>query len=373
MTETTLRGYYLHSLNKNASSSDLAAYGVQKKINAQVKAFNNYFDCKEVICYQIDSSTAFNKIKSRLPFTAISEKWVYGDEYKDIDFIYFRKNIIDYSVVSFFRKIKKHNPKCKIVLEIPTYPYDKEEFKTLKDLPFKLKDRINRKRLHKYVDLITIYGSNETVVFNTPCLVLRNGVDFSDIPIKKAPFHDDRIDIVMIGMFSHWHGYERMLYGLSNYLKDNGKTLFHLHFVGDGVSIPEYKSITKQLSIDEYVTFYGALSGKELDEVFEKCDIGCDTLGSHRKDVHISSTLKTRDYAARGLPIIGSEKIDFIDESFEYFLKLEGNDNPVDYNSIEDFYNNISKEGLAIKVRNYALTRIDINSVIKPIVDFIGK
>lgn len=370
MDTNRIKGCYMHSLNCMPGAED-KSYGVLKKINAQFKVLERHFQFDHIINYYQTRNTIFEKIRSRLPFTHISEKWKYKKTYLEYDFIYFRKNIIDYSILFFFRQIKKYSPGTKIILEIPTFPYDGEEFNSFKDLPFKLKDRINRKRLHKYVDLITTYGSNKTTIFNIPCLTLMNGIDFSMIPVKTSEFHENRIDIFIVGLFSHWHGYERLLYGLNNYIRYQGDVLFHLHFVGDGISLPLYKKIVVDNSLDKYVTFYGSLSGKELDDVADLCDIGCDTLGFHRKNVHISSTLKTRDYAARGLPIIGSELIDFIDDDFKYFLKLDANDNLVDFEKIIKFYEKLEKKNLATNIREYSIKKIDMENVLKPLVNYI--
>ena len=103
MERNNIKGFYLHSLNNPENKAELAAYGVQKKITAQCKALNSSFYCEEIVLKQIDNSKVIRKFVSRLPFTAISEKWPVLQKYSDANFIYFRKNIIDYSVFKFFK------------------------------------------------------------------------------------------------------------------------------------------------------------------------------------------------------------------------------------------------------------------------------
>lgn len=375
MDKKIIKGYYLHSIGFNVSAESLSSYGVQKKINAQLSAFNVFFRCEEKVCIQ-EKDSIKKRIVSRLPFTAISEKWVYDKKYDDVDFIYFRKNIIDASIVRFFKKIKKHNKNCKIIFEIPTYPYDKEEWKSLKDLPFKLKDRINRKKLHKYIDRITTYANDSKSIFNTPAINLVNGIDFNSIPLAVPCTKKDKtIDIFIVALFSRWHGFDRLIQGLANYYKKKGKANFILHFVGDGVVIPDYKALSKSLYLGEHIIFHGKKSGKELDDIANCCEMACDSLGAHRINLSTLSTLKSREYSARGLPIIAASKIDFLPDDYEYLLKTPSNDDPIDFNEVYDFYCKIykgeSKQNVFRKVREYASKFIDIKSTIFPVVEYL--
>ncbi len=368
------KGYYLHSLPPSSTPEALLSYGVQKKILAQCKALNHFLNIEEKILYQEDTTTFFHKIISRLPFTATSEKWKMDESYKNIDFIYFRKNIIDYSIVNFFREIKKKNTSCKIVLEIPTYPYDQEEFKKLKDLPYKLKDRINRKRLNKYVDRITTFTSSCDQIFGIKTINIMNGIDFGAVPISKSISCGKTINIVIMSLFSHWHGFDRLIEGLNNF-RDNSDYEIRLHFIGEGVAVPSYKTLVDKYQLENNVIFYGALHGDQLNEVFDKCDLACDSLGLHRLNLEFSSTLKSREYCARGLPLLCSSKIDFICNDFRYFMKLPSNDNPIEFSDIVKFYEAIYESGdstvIRQEIREYGKNKIDMINTIQDIVQYL--
>ena len=372
MRNKDIKVAYLHSLKDPENKSWLKAYGVQKKINAQIKTMDSFFICEEIVLRQIDNTNFFRKVWSRLPFTAISEKWKYNCTYNNIDVIYFRKNVIDNSIVRFFKAIKQHNKKCKIILEIPTFPYDREEWKSFKDLPFKLKDRFNRNKLFKYVDLLTSYGIEGKTIFNIRSLNLINGINFDSISLKKVAFSKNNINIIAMGTFADWHGYDRLIEGLAKYINNGGKTGFKLHFVGDGVALPYYRELTDKFDLHKFVIFHGQLSGNDLDNILEVCDIGCDSLATHRKNVFLSSSLKSREYCAKGLLTMGSERIDFLDNNYPYFLKLERSDDPIDFCLIERFYTGIkNKDILAKKIRDYAFDRIDMNKTMIPVVKYI--
>ena len=369
-----IKGYYLHSLNRNMTEKDLLSYGVEKKIKAQCKVFSKYMDIEEKILWQKDVSTPLQKIFSRLPFTAISEKWEYESCYDDASFIYFRKNIIDASIVRFFKSIKKHNPGCKIILEIPTYPYDKEGFNTIKDLPYKLKDRINRKKLHKYVDRITTF-TRDNNIFDIKTIKLMNGIDFSTISKRKIRNDNNDLHMIAVAYFAPWHGYDRVIEGIGQYYTDGGKRNIVLHLVGNGGSNKDYKEIATRYKIERQIIFHGNLSGKNLDDVYDLCNLSLDVFGGYRKDYFLSSSLKSREYAAKGLPIISACKIDFMPDDYKYLLLFPNDDSIIDMNRIIEFFDKVYGQGnieqLSNEIRDFAQSKCDINNTLQPVIQYI--
>lgn len=86
---------------------------------------------KTEILYFEDKKTFFHKIIRRLPFNLFVNTRPYHNDFNDTDFLYIRKMALDYPVLLFLKKYKKNNPNGKILLEIPTYPYDQEIHKKL--------------------------------------------------------------------------------------------------------------------------------------------------------------------------------------------------------------------------------------------------
>lgn len=102
------------------------------------------------------------------------------------------------------------------------------------------------------------------------------------------------------------------------------------------------------LGLGEYISFLGPLSGKELDNVFEKADFGIGSLARHRSNITKIKTLKNREYAARGLGFVYSE----IDEDFEdmpYIIKAPADETPLDISMIMDFYHDTNLEPKEIR------------------------
>ncbi|MFK5655764.1 hypothetical protein ACIA4K_04025 [Lactobacillus delbrueckii subsp. bulgaricus] len=52
------------------------------------------------------------------------------------------------------------------------------------------------------------------------------------------------------------------------------------------------------------VSMVGKKEKEELDYYYNICDIGIDSMGRHRSNVYYNSSLKGKEYLAKGLPIV---------------------------------------------------------------------
>ena len=370
------KGIYIFRTNYK-EESDLEASGVYKKIQDQCKVLREFFqvDLEIINGYGATAKSSFiDAFYKRLPFTPILEKWKYSDKYSEVDFLYMRRVIHDRSLLKFLREIKKNNEKTKIIYELPTYPYDRE-LKGFKNVPYILKDKINRSRLHKYVDRIVTF-SNDTVIFNVPTIRITNGIDFVSTKKRKLRTVNHDINVIAVAVFSFWHGYDRFLRGMGQYYAAGGKRNILLHMVGDGVSMNEYKEIVEKYEIEDKVIFYGQKSGKELDKIYNISNIALECLGSHRKGISISSSLKSREYGAKGLPIITSNKIDYIPDDYKYQLRVPDDESTINMEQVIYFFDRIYQtegdfEEVNKKIREFAEKNCDISITMRPVVEYI--
>ena len=102
---------------------------------------------------------------------------------------------------------------------------------------------------------------------------------------------------------SFWHGYDRMIKGLYNYYQNNNNFPVFLKFIGDGPEKQKLMFLVEKLKLQQYVSFKGKVDGKELDVHFDGMHIGIDVLGMFRRGFNESSSLKAREYCARGIPL----------------------------------------------------------------------
>jgi hypothetical protein len=352
--------------------------GVGKKIVNQVSSLNieNVMSCKLTIFPSLGGKNYLYKLISYLfldPFDDINI------DYKQYDFIYIRRFIpTSNSLIKTLKRIKENNPNCKIIYEIPTYPYDMEHYNNIKQYVLLLIDKIFRKKLPKYVDRIVTL-SNDDNIFNIPTIKIINGINCKDISIASTETKKEGniINLIAVAYFSFWHGYERLLAGLYEYYKDKNdqKYIINIHFVGDGPEIKKYRKLVEDYNLGNYVFFHGILKEKDLDNIYNICDIAVSSLGSHRINIFKTSALKSREYLAKGLPIISSTKIDVLPENFKYCYYVPEDDSPVNIDEIVNFYKNIynneSIEQVRKSIREFAEKNIDISVTMKPVIEFI--
>jgi hypothetical protein len=321
--------------------------GIDKKISAQIDIFNsNGMICNLHVLKFKYGLSKFEQLLCRLPFSNINPKWEYSKDFENNDFVYFRKPLnITIHTLRVLKKMKDKNPKVKIIMEIPTYPYEKELLVQVKLWPFYIKDIINRRKLKNYVDRIAVF-TNDDLVLGIPTLKFSNGVDLGKIKPKKAPkVLSKRIDLCIVSTFEEWHGYDRVLHSLAQYYNEHqeNKEEVFLHIVGDGQKYHEYKEIVKKNILGEHVKFYGKLYGKDLDNIYSKSDIGVDVFGMYRKGHTISNSLKSREYFAKGLPVISGCLIDVLEnkKDFKYFKQFSNDDSIFDMSEVVNFYHQV--------------------------------
>lgn len=372
-----MKGIFLYY--KKIDYSNLT--GIDKKVLWQIEAFKNSgIDCELIIMEKNNKSFLrgfLDKILVSIPYGNAYPKWKYLDEYNNIDFIYFRRpTCFTIHSVRVLKKIKKVNPTCKIVLEIPTYPYDKEMLVKLRYIALYIKDKYNRVKLKKYVDRIAVQN-NIDYLFDIKTLNFINGVKVEDInirnPKESAP---NTINLCGIASLNSWQGYERVIEGIYNYYQEKGDKNIIFHIVGDGTEFQKYKELTNELHLNDHIKFYGSLYGENLDEIYNLSDIALDAFGRFKTGNDISTSLKSREYLAKGLPIVSGCKVDILDKDSPYYLEFPNDISTLNINRVIQFYDEIyanceSKIEVSKNIRKMAYEVCDVSKTMKDVVEFI--
>lgn len=257
-------------------------------------------------------------------------------------------------------RLKKNS--IRAVMEIPTYPYDREyDGYPLFHRTELLIDRIFRKRLASRLDAIVTFTDRETI-FGQKTIRISNGIDFDRLPVKRTA-NDTAAVLHLIGVAEvhYWHAFDRMICGIGEYYRHRtGGPEIYFHVVG-GVApsemegsphAPGFASLIREYDLEKQIVFHGTKYGTELDELFEACDLAVGSLGRHRTGIDRIKTLKNREYAARGIPFIYSETdADF--EPMPYILKIPADESPVDVAGVIGFYRKTSwnPDGIRESVR----------------------
>lgn len=365
-----MKGYYLFAPVEPGNVGPDS--GVERKVRAQHKALSQYLDCELVILPPAEyTGSVAEKIIRRLPFTAAWRKWEYKGEFNDADFLYIRQVYHDQSFLRYLKKIRKHNPQIKIIYEVPTFPFEPGEKTTLSNYPFKLKRRNSLQQVFDQMDrIVTFYGQKS--ILGIPCIDLINGYDFSTVklPQRKKPA---AIHVISVALTAFWHGYDRFLAGLAAYYEHGGTENIVYHYVGS--IIPEHEQFVKDHHLEDHVVFHGMQSGEPLKALLKQSFLGIDVLGGHRKNYPVSSSLKSREYCAYGIPVITSSPIDFLPKESPYQLLVPYDDSPVDIDAVVQFYHNIFDRNdcnvVGQGIRAYAEARCDMSITMKPVADWL--
>ncbi len=370
-----MKGYYLFAPVEPECAGPES--GVERKVRAQHKALQQYLNCELVILPVVTYRNTFlEKLIRRLPYTAAWRKWRYQGEFNDADFVYIRQVYHDQSFLRYVRAIRAHNPKVKLIYEVPTYPFEpgtpagnKKKFR-IRD-PYTLKRSKSWGKIAAEMDRIATFYGQDTIA-GTPSIKMINGFDFSKTSLPERNLGDS-IQLISVAMTAYWHGYDRLIDGLYNYYNQGGTADIVYHLVGP--ILPELQKMVEEYRLEEHVILHGSMHGEALRELYSKAAIGIDVLGGHRKNYPISSSLKSREYCAYGLPILTSSPVDFMPEDYPYQMVAPYDDSPIDIEQLIEFYRRVyfkrNPSEIAAEIRFFAIQQCDMVITMKPVADWI--
>jgi glycosyltransferase involved in cell wall biosynthesis len=339
--------------------------GISKKILSQVKALRGHSNK----CYFCRLVTLDNKLIRKVDDTNIGayskgnlgklQSLIYFDSLysfivsNNVDVMYIRyTHYANPMFIRFLKKLKEIG--VKILVEIPTYPYDHEYAKASSFSKWKLLvDKAYRGKIGKYIHKFITF-SNDDYIWNKETIKISNAVDPDLVPLSKSKFDGESLIFIGVSNLATWHGYDRLIRSIANYYQVGAEHKLKVYFdvVGDGPIYNELKVLALDLDVDKYITFFGSLDGVDLNEVFDKANIGVDSLGRHRSGSFHNNSLKSKEYLFRGLPIIMSHEDISLSEN-DLFIKLSANEDVFDIFKLVDWYTNSKFE--KEKIRAYAM------------------
>lgn len=263
------------------------------------------------------------------------------------DFVYWRYNLnASFYLNTVLSEIKKNG--IKIIMEIPTYPYDGElAAKPFYFRPLVWLEQCSRKFFYRFVENIVTFSIDKTI-FNVPTINLSNAVDPEQIPLReKLPLHD-YVRMTGVANLNFWHGYDRILKGLSEYYKNVPEKEVFFDLVGGGPIIGELKTMAMTLGIEKYVTFHGLLYGDELTALLNETDLCIGSLARHRTNIVELKSLKNIEYATRGIPFVYSENNNDFDGQ-EYVIKVAPDESSVDISFLLKEFDRVQKNPKKIR------------------------
>ncbi len=353
--------------------------GISKKISYQLKAFR---DCgaDTHLCYMDESqgkrrlvdgivirdygSGIMSKILKRVEFDSIAQ---YAIDH-DIDFVYMRSNHnANLFTIHMVRRMKQAG--MKVVMEIPTYPYD-AEYEAQGISRQIVQDRLFRNLLAQQLDAIVTFSDYESI-FGQKTIRISNGIDFDSIPVKERRHQETReLHLIGVAEIHEWHGFDRVITGLQKYYEQQQdiKVIFHVvgYFFNADIEA-SFRQLLAETHMEPYVVLHGKQHGEGLDKLFAQCDFGIGSLGRHRVGIDRIKTLKNREYAARGIPFVYSETDSDFDHQ-PYVLKVPADESPLDIEQVIRFYQSLTQTPQQIRYSIQQLSwKIQMEKVLKTI------
>ncbi|MBK9736654.1 MAG: hypothetical protein IPO92_17540 [Saprospiraceae bacterium] len=220
------------------------------------------------------------------------------------DIIYIRYPFSSPYFIHWLAHISKIHPQCKIVIEVPTFPYHKEfegfgKIRLILDLWY-------RRFLKKYVDRIVLIGQHDEL-WGIKTIKITNGINVS----RKEKFDSERkegeVRLVAVGNWRNWHGLDRLISGMGQYYLKHPSVKITLDVIG-GAGIKEH------------------------------------------------SPLKHREYCSYGLPFILSSYDKDFQHDLDFVQYHPSDDSPISCNLLLDFYDQTLHNHSSI--RNYAIQNL---------------
>lgn len=362
----------------NIDTTREALPGVYNKVMSQSNALKQILDNTELISLKKNNHN--NKI-----FAALSNRWNFillfistSKKCKPSDVIYIRNNvdIIIFSILIYMFK------STKIVFEIQSIIRVEIMNKKSSNILFNINKYYSyysllllEKRMLSYSDgivgvtnEITSYYKNLTNN-NIKYLTNGNGIETLKYPIRTLPDYNQVLNVLIVANISYWHGIDRFIQGMYEY---SGDKIINLHIVGDGIATLSLKDLVEKLHLSDNVIFHGIKSEIELDEIFNTCHIALDGLAGFRQGMTESSSLKSREYCARGVPFIRTDKDPDIPDDWEYSKIVSADESSIDMETVISFANKVLTDPEhPLKMRKFAEEHLEWIAKMKVLKEFL--
>lgn len=234
----------------------------------------------------------------------------------------------------------------KIIMELNTN--DIEEWKSLNSI-MHLYNLCTRKLFYSLAIGFTAVGDEIAALyknFGKPIKIIGNAIKVKDYKLIEVT-GNDRPRICFVGSPGFpWHGIDK------------------IRFLA--TKVPEADFIFIGESGEDYdnVKFYGYCPLEKVTMLLHSCDIAIGTMSLHEKGMNSTSTIKTRQYLAQGLPIFyGYRETDFTSKE-DFLLELPNTPDNVSKNvdKIREFiFYCFENKELRIKCRKFAEDYLDVS------------
>lgn len=261
-----------------------------------------------------------------------------------VEAVVIRFDHLDSVFCSFSKQLRGHG--IALAVEFPTFPFELERDARHKRLLESRKylsyaahrayaqlESCRAKHASRYFDYAITYLEDDTI-WGVPNITYDNGIDLAAIPLREAGKPGETVRLLAVAKFAPHHGIDRLIRGLAEY---KGERPVQLTLVGVGAENPALEKLVSELRLGDSVVFAGAATGSKLDAFFDDADIAVGSLGLHRIGISLGSTMKSREYCARGIPFVYSFPEKGFNGDEKFTLMFSSNDDPIPIDEVIAF------------------------------------
>ena len=327
--------------------------GITKKIKAQIATlrrmgmdvtYTSYtqngvviVDNNEKVIYAKNykiSQPMYKRLKRRyLLISAVNEYLTRNKP--EFDYGYLRWHTFDKAFLKMLDNLKKSG--AVNIIEAHAWTPDRKGKSMIAKYQIAMDNKYSAKA-KDYVSLVAGMSEYDNI-WGIKTVKVDNAVDLENITPRDYVKDDSKLRIVSVSNEYPYHGYDRLLKGMKIYYDNGGREDIIVDLVG--VFMESTKKLAKELGLEERVHFHGKMYGEELDKIYNHSDIGIGALAHHRVGMYSGSSLKTKEYFAKGLPFIYGWKEPAFDETYPYALQIKLCEEPIDIEQVIEFYNRI--------------------------------
>lgn len=169
---------------------------------------------------------------------------------------------------------------------------------------------------------------------------------------------------------AEFNGLDRIFKGMAAY---KGDRKIHLHLYGRNLNWE--KAYVQQLDLSSMVSFSDFVDSRLLNSKLEQIDLGLGAFGVHRKGLLSTTTIKAREYFARGLPFIFGHNDPDLSGNPELkacCMEFPADDSAIDFNQVIQWYDSIRDlEKTADFMHEYAKNSLDYDVKMKRLINFL--
>lgn len=328
------------------SLTKILSDGVTKKLKIEMETLSqmgyevDYIVCRRGKCFLRESGVDKYICDVAEHFLMMKKiyKYLKNTDIQHYDYIYCRYDHVSFSMISFFRKMRKRG--TYIIAELPTYSSKWEPNSSLRVIVGFLVKRLMNISLNLNINVFVTFSEHKKI-WGVPTIQIENFVDVSTIPMREVtPDYTGDIHLIGVAMMTPSHGYDRVIRGLYDYYQKNNTKNVFFDIVGEGSAKVSLHELTKSLGLEKYVLFHGIKGGGDLSLLFNRANIAIASLAIFRKGCSKASELKIREYCARGIPFIYSANEPILN-ACNFALKIPHNDSAVKIEEVLSHFKNL--------------------------------